>query len=104
MQDWMPVKPEEVAQRNSPETVRNYRPLGDLEFNAKLEMTKVFSDTAKSYVQISSAALVLPLLFREAMLGKSGSDSGLLGSFRWELRASSSVPPRFISPVTTSNF
>ncbi len=57
-----------------------YRKLGDEEFKAKLEMTKAFCDTAKSYVQISSAALALPLLFQEAMLGKIRSEKGLLGS------------------------
>lgn len=56
------------------------RTLGDEEFKAKLEMTKGFCDTAKSYVQISSAGLAIPLLFKEAMLGKTRSDIGLLGS------------------------
>lgn len=40
-------------------------------------MTKAFCDTAKNYVQISSAALALPLLFTQAMLGKSASDLGI---------------------------
>jgi len=38
------------------------RPLGDEEFKSKLEMTKAFCDTAKIYVQISSAGLAVPLL------------------------------------------
>jgi len=71
------VKPEQMTQEAPPdENVRKHRPLGDEEFKAKLEMTKAFSDTAKSYVQISSAALALPLLLNEALLGKSGSDNG----------------------------
>jgi hypothetical protein len=40
------------------------------EFDAKLKMTNAFCDTAKSYIQISSAALALPLLFAEAIAGK----------------------------------
>jgi hypothetical protein len=59
---------------------RKHRKLDDEEFKAKLEMTKAFCDTAKGYVQISSAALALPLFFQEAMLGKVRSDNGLLGS------------------------
>src|SRR5258708_3009591 len=49
---------------------RKYRTLDSEEFKAKLEMTKAFCDTAKGYVQISSAGLALPLLFQQAMLGK----------------------------------
>jgi hypothetical protein len=68
--------------------VRLNRPLGDEEFKAKLEMTKAFCDTAKSYVQVSSAGLAVPLLFKEAMLGKTRSEIGLLGSVPWTLISS----------------
>jgi hypothetical protein len=53
------------------------RPLGDEEFKSKLEMTKAFCETAKSYVQISSAGLAVPLLLSEAILGSGGSDKRL---------------------------
>jgi ABC-type Fe3+-siderophore transport system permease subunit len=58
------------------------------EFEAKLEMTKAFADTAKSYVQISSAGLALPLLFTQAIFGKNRADGGLLGACPWTLIAS----------------
>jgi hypothetical protein len=54
------------------------------EFEARLELTKAFGDTAKSYIQISSAALALPLLFTQAVLGKDIADHGL-GSNSWSL-------------------
>jgi hypothetical protein len=57
--------------------VRLNRPLGDEEFKSKLEMTKAFCDTAKIYVQISSAGLAVPLLLSETILGKTRSDTGL---------------------------
>jgi hypothetical protein len=50
------------------------------EFQAKLDMTKAFNETAKSYVQISSAGLALPLLFRQAMLGKTAAENGVAPS------------------------
>jgi hypothetical protein len=68
--------------------VRLNRPLGDEEFKAKLEMTKAFCDASKSYVQVSSAGLAVPLLFKEAMLGKTQSEIGLLGSVPWTLISS----------------
>lgn len=80
------VQPEQPAAPQ--EAVRLNRPLGDEEFKAKLEMTKAFCDTAKSYVQLSSAGLALPLLFTEAIFGKAESETGLLGSPLWELIAS----------------
>jgi hypothetical protein len=45
------------------------------EHQAKLQMT--LCDTAKSYAQISSAALALPLLFRQAVFGKDAVVHGL---------------------------
>jgi len=47
------------------------------EHQAKLNMTNAFCDTAKSYVQISSAALALPLIFTEAIFGKNAVEQGL---------------------------
>lgn len=54
--------PQPAAQMD---TERKHRKLETEEFEAKLEMTKAFCDTAKGYVQISSAGLALPLLFRK---------------------------------------
>jgi len=67
--------------------VRLNRPLGDEEFKAKLEMTKAFCDTAKSYVQISSAGLAVPLLFVQMIFGKTRSEAGFL-AVPWSLAAS----------------
>ena len=67
--------------------VRLNRPLGDDEFKAKLEMTKAFCDTAKSYVQISSAGLALPVLFTQMIVGKTRSEQGL-GVIHWTLAGS----------------
>src|ERR1035438_2513033 len=64
------------------------RKFADEEFKAKLEMTKAFCDTAKSYVQISSAGVALPLLFRQAILGDADAKKGLLGSLPWSLEVS----------------
>jgi hypothetical protein len=68
--------PDESSQLEKPtqpaaqaDTERKHRKLHTEEFKAKLEMTKAFCDTAKGYVQISSAGLALPLLFQQAMLG-----------------------------------
>jgi hypothetical protein len=58
--------------------VRLNRPLGDEEFKAKLEMTKAYCDTAKSYVQISSAGLAVPLVFAQTILGRLRSETGPL--------------------------
>lgn len=46
-------------------------------FASRTELTKAFCDSAKSYIQISSATLALPLLFTQAMLGKAAAESGL---------------------------
>ncbi len=59
------------------------RTLGEDEFKAKLEMTKAFCDTAKSYVQISTAGLAVPLLLKQAVFAK---DTGLAGLVPWSLR------------------
>jgi hypothetical protein len=59
------------------------RTLGEDEFKAKLEMTRAFCDTAKSYVQIATAGLAVPLLLKQAVLGK---DTGFSGWVPWSLR------------------
>jgi hypothetical protein len=46
------------------------------ELKARFEIVKSFVDTAKSYIQISSAGLALPLLFTQAIFGKS-AENGL---------------------------
>jgi len=46
-------------------------------FKSRTELVKAYCDTAKSYIQISSAALALPLLFRQAWLGEAGIRGGL---------------------------
>jgi hypothetical protein len=81
-----PLQPPQPAAKA--DTEPKHRKLDSEEFKAKLEMTKAFCDTAKGYVQISSAGLALPLLFQQAMLGKVRSENGLLGSLPWELIAS----------------
>jgi hypothetical protein len=62
-------------------TAHQARKFEDEEFKAKLEMTKAFCDTAKSYVQISSVGVALPLLVWQAILGDTGAKKGLPGSF-----------------------
>jgi hypothetical protein len=75
---------DDLTQTNTPmpeheavKDVRLHRTFGDEEFKSKLEMTKAFCDTAKSYVQMSSAGLALPFLFVEIVLGKTQSETGL---------------------------
>ena len=56
------------------------------EFQAKLDMTKAFCETAKSYIQIAAAALALPLVFTQAFLGKTAAEAGLrVLPMRWVL-------------------
>jgi hypothetical protein len=45
-------------------------------FKSRTELTKIFCETAKSYIQISSAALALPLLFSQAIFGESVAKQG----------------------------
>jgi len=47
------------------------------ELRIKFDITKVFGDTAKSYIQIASAALALPLVFTQVILGKNVAENGL---------------------------
>lgn len=46
-------------------------------FKTRVDLMKAFCETAKAYVQISSAALALPLVFTQAVLGKEVADGGL---------------------------
>ena len=45
-------------------------------FNARTELVKALADSARSYIQISSAALALPLLFSRALLAEPAAKSG----------------------------
>jgi hypothetical protein len=49
------------------------------EFKSRVDLTKAFCDTAKTYVQISSAALALPMVFTQALLGREAAERGLRG-------------------------
>ena len=46
------------------------------EFKSRVDLMKAFCATAKTYIQISSAALALPILFTQAVLGKEVAESG----------------------------
>ena len=55
-------------------------------FKSRTELTKAFCDAAKTYIQISSAALALPLLFTQALFGKNIAEAGLQASgLPWSL-------------------
>lgn len=43
----------------------------------RFDIVKSFGDTVKSYIQISSAALALPLIFTQAIFGKAAAERGL---------------------------
>lgn len=47
------------------------------ELKMRFDVVKAFGDTAKSYIQISSAALAIPLLFTQAIFGKNAAEQGL---------------------------
>ncbi|MGH9774382.1 MAG: hypothetical protein ACRD50_05480 [Candidatus Acidiferrales bacterium] len=47
------------------------------EFKSRVDLMKAFCETAKTYIQISSAALALPILFTQALLGKEAAERGL---------------------------
>jgi hypothetical protein len=55
-----------------------YMEYGDF-FKTRLEVTKAYSEGAKGFVQLSSAALALPLVFTQTILGKDVADKGLPG-------------------------
>jgi len=55
-------------------------------FKTRVDLVKAFCDTAKTYIQISSAALALPFLFTEAILGKDAAAKGLrVAGVPWSL-------------------
>src|ERR1700679_2292612 len=66
----MPLKSGKTSTQVHADIEQKHRKLGDEEFKAKLEMTRAFCDVAKGYVQIGSAALALPLLFRKLCWGR----------------------------------
>ena len=47
------------------------------EFKSRVDLMKAFCDTAKTYIQISFAALALPMVFTQAILGKETAERGL---------------------------
>src|SRR6267378_5620523 len=47
------------------------------ELKMRFDVVKAFGDTAKSYIQISSAALAIPLLFTQAIFGENAAKQGL---------------------------
>jgi hypothetical protein len=57
-------------------------------FKARTELVKALADSARSYIQISAAALALPLLFSRALLAQGAGKSDLyaLGT-SWSLVA-----------------
>lgn len=52
-------------------------------FKTRIEVTKAYSEGAKGFVQLSSAALALPLVFTQAILGRRVADQGLHGVDRF---------------------
>lgn len=48
------------------------------EFKARLDLAKAFAETANSYIQISAAALALPVIFTQAMFGQKAAEKGLV--------------------------
>jgi hypothetical protein len=47
------------------------------EFKLRVDLIKAFCETAKTYIQISSAALALPVLFVQDVLGKDAEQNGI---------------------------
>jgi hypothetical protein len=60
----------------------SYMNYGDF-FKTRMEVMKSYSEGAKGFVQLSSAALTLPLVFTQAILGKRVADQGLHGVDRF---------------------
>jgi ABC-type dipeptide/oligopeptide/nickel transport system permease component len=56
-------------------------------FKSRMDVTKAFCETAKLYIQLSTAALALPLLFTQTIMGKDAADKGLqtTGAGAWTL-------------------
>jgi hypothetical protein len=56
--------------------------------NARTELVKALAESARSYIQISSAALTVPLFFSRAFLAEGGERSGSYAtSVPWSLFA-----------------
>lgn len=49
------------------------------EFKSRVDLVNAFCETARTYIQISSAALALPILFTQTVLGKEAAERGLRG-------------------------
>lgn len=47
------------------------------ELKARIEITRAFCDSAKNYIQISAAALALPLVFTQAVIGREAKEKGI---------------------------
>ncbi len=47
------------------------------ELKVTFDIVKAFGDTANSYIQISTAALAIPLLFMQAIFGRNAAEQGL---------------------------
>jgi hypothetical protein len=47
------------------------------ELKLRFDIVKAFGETANSYIQISTAALAIPLLFTQAIFGESAAKQGL---------------------------
>ena len=47
------------------------------ELKVRFDVVKAFGDTANSYIQISTAALAIPLLFTQAIFGENAAKQGL---------------------------
>lgn len=57
-------------------------------FKSRTELVKAYCETARSYIQISSAALALPILFTQVWLGESSTRPGLYATgVPWSLVA-----------------
>jgi ABC-type Fe3+-siderophore transport system permease subunit len=48
-------------------------------FKTRMEVTKAYCEGAKGFIQLSAAALALPLVFTQAILGKDVAEKGLQG-------------------------
>jgi len=64
------------------QTSGEYMAFGDF-CKFRMEVTKAYAEGAKGFVQLSSAALALPLVFTQAILGKDVADKGLQGIDRF---------------------
>jgi hypothetical protein len=56
-------------------------------FNARTELVKALADSARSYIQISSAALTVPLFFSRAFLAEGSAPGSYARGVPWSLFA-----------------